>query len=271
MNALTLLRAQNRVLSVVAPTWAARRGRDLFLTPRRIPPPRREESVAGIAEPLTLPSGLVVSRWGAAGRPRAVLLHGWEGRPTQFGPIIAELGVDFEVLGVHAPAHGDSPGQRANPVAFAAALSEVDQAFGPFAVAVGHSMGAGAVVLALTEGLRAERAVLISSPSSIEGVCRRFCGFVGLQGAAVDRFFTLVEREVGRPATGVSIEGLGATVDTLTLVVHDQGDREVPIADGRAVANALPSGRLFETQGLGHRRILRDRAVVEAVAAFCRS
>ena len=54
------------------------------------------------------------------------------------------------------------------------------------------------------------------------------------------------------------------------LVVHDRGDREVPFEHGETLARSWPGARLMVTEGLGHRRILRDpevvRAVVEAVS-----
>jgi hypothetical protein len=51
------------------------------------------------------------------------------------------------------------------------------------------------------------------------------------------------------------------------LVVHDRDDPEVPLAAGSAVAEAWRA-RLDVTSGLGHRRILRDEAVVSAVVEF---
>ena len=53
-----------------------------------------------------------------------------------------------------------------------------------------------------------------------------------------------------------------------TLVVHDRGDRQTPYADAARLVASLPDARLVTTDGLGHRRILQDRAVVRQVAAF---
>jgi predicted ATPase len=52
------------------------------------------------------------------------------------------------------------------------------------------------------------------------------------------------------------------------LVIHDQDDREVPWADGAAIAAAALDARLVTTHGLGHRRILRDPSVIEASVDF---
>jgi pimeloyl-ACP methyl ester carboxylesterase len=52
------------------------------------------------------------------------------------------------------------------------------------------------------------------------------------------------------------------------LVIHDRSDREVPYADGMRHARAWPRGRMLETVGLGHRRLLADTTVIDAVADF---
>ena len=57
-----------------------------------------------------------------------------------------------------------------------------------------------------------------------------------------------------------------ARVDSVpTLVVHDRGDRQTPWADSARLVESLPDARLVTTEGLGHRRILQDVAVVRQV------
>ena len=52
------------------------------------------------------------------------------------------------------------------------------------------------------------------------------------------------------------------------LVVHDRGDAEIPWQHGTALARAWPGAELLMTEGLGHRRVLRDPDVVAASVAF---
>jgi hypothetical protein len=52
------------------------------------------------------------------------------------------------------------------------------------------------------------------------------------------------------------------------LVVHDRDDREVPWHDGAAIAAAWPGAALFTTEGIGHRKVLRDSRVVARVVDF---
>ena len=59
-----------------------------------------------------------------------------------------------------------------------------------------------------------------------------------------------------------------AELPIAALVVHDSDDMEVPWTNGADVAAAWPGAELVTTQGLGHRRILRDAGIVARVTAF---
>jgi len=77
-----------------------------------------------------------------------------------------------------------------------------------------------------------------------------------------------VERHVGLPWSAFDVTRLAPSLGVPLLVVHDRGDAEVPWQHGRAVAQVWPGARLVTTDGLGHRRILRDRGVVDEAVAF---
>jgi pimeloyl-ACP methyl ester carboxylesterase len=52
------------------------------------------------------------------------------------------------------------------------------------------------------------------------------------------------------------------------LVVHDQHDEEIAWEEGADLAQACPGAQLLSTDGLGHRRLLREPAVVARVTRF---
>ena len=60
------------------------------------------------------------------------------------------------------------------------------------------------------------------------------------------------------------------TRDDALLVFHDHDDREVPFAHGDRLAATWPDAELRTTEGLGHRRILRDPDVLAEAVAFVR-
>lgn len=265
---LTLLRATYGTLGRIAPGVAALRARELFLTPRTSPERPWEAEVEAQGERLTLCDGTSVLRFRGPG-PRVLALHGWEGRATQWGPMAARLRAQgFDVFAPDGPAHGRSPGRHADMVAFARTLLSAERELGPVVAVLGHSMGAGATAIALASGLRAERAVLLASPSSVEAVFHRFARFIGLPPRSEQRFARAVEAHVGVPARDLRVDALAPRIATPALIVHDQDDLEIPFDEGAAIARAWPSAELLSTRGLGHRKVLRDPAVIDAASRF---
>jgi hypothetical protein len=78
------------------------------------------------------------------------------------------------------------------------------------------------------------------------------------------------ERLVGYPVAGVDVRVLSTLVQPVPLlVIHDRLDRETSHSDSvQLVANWPAPARLLSTDGLGHRRILLDKNVVNAAVDF---
>ncbi len=266
-NPLALIRTANSLLGPVAPGVSAAIAERLFTTPRRHTPPEREAAAEQGGQRVSLGEGRSALWFSRGAGPRILMIHGWEGRATQWGPFAdAATRAGFEVLAVDAPGHGHSTGRTAHPALFAKALLEADRRYGPFAALVGHSMGGASAAFALSSGLRADRVVLVASPSATVGVLRRFSGYIGLSKAAERRFFDRMEAVVGVPAEELDVAGLG--LRNPTLVIHSRDDREIPFAEAEAIVDSWASAELLALDGLGHRRILRSDAVIDAALAF---
>ena len=165
------------------------------------------------------------------------------------------------------PAHGASGGSTTNLVRMAEAASAVARRFDARA-AIGHSFGGAALAYAVHRGLALEGAVLVAPPRSPWSFFDPFCDAMGLRSRTRDGFHRLVERRVGVPREELDVPSLAGAFRTPALVVHDRADGEVPFADGAAIAAAWPGARFLATEGLGHRRILRDAAVAAEAASF---
>ena len=75
-----------------------------------------------------------------------------------------------------------------------------------------------------------------------------------------------------RPLTSqaLAIEQLVGPRDSALLIGHHRDDREVPFIHGERLAATWQNATLRATSGLGHRRILRDDAVIANVVEFVR-
>jgi pimeloyl-ACP methyl ester carboxylesterase len=76
--------------------------------------------------------------------------------------------------------------------------------------------------------------------------------------------------QTGLPLDALRLATLTANRDDALLVLHDRDDREVPFTHGEQLAASWPNAQLHAAQGLGHRRILRDEAIVADVTAYIR-
>lgn len=183
MTTLSWIRGVNGTLGRLAPEHIAGRMRRAFMTPRNLPPRQWELPLLATAERITLRFGLSALRWGQG--PTVLMMHGWEGRPTQFAALIEALvAAGHTVVSLEGPAHGRSPGRQAHVALFARALLEAAAELPPLRAVIGHSMGGASVLLALQWGLRTEAAVSqhCRAGATARGIAR-FCPEAGHAGA----------------------------------------------------------------------------------------
>ena len=254
-----------RTIRVELPDWTGRR------------PSRRDGSPK---PPLT--AALTVELLGPADGPIVYLLHGWGGWRGQFAPIGRGLAArGFRVVLVDAPNHGDSGPGTLGPKTtllpdFSRALEAVICAIGPAYAVIGHSLGAATSAVALLEGVRADKAVFIAPPNDPIAFTRALAGMLGFGERIRTRMVRIGERRTGVELASLALPAQlarrGDSADgaelPAALVVHDADDKVIPVAAGRQLAGIWPGARIVETSRLGHNRILRDEAVIAAVAEF---
>ncbi|MEX5340923.1 alpha/beta fold hydrolase [Pseudomonas sp. I2] len=262
MTTLSWIRGVNGTLGHLAPETVAGRMRRAFMTPRNLPPRQWELPLLATAERITLRFGLSALRWGKG--PTVLLMHGWEGRPTQFAALIDTLvRAGHTVVSLEGPAHGRSPGQQAHVVLFARALLEAAAELPPLRAVIGHSMGGASVLLALQWGLRTEAAVSIAAPAQLLGVLRGFARRLGLPARARAAFIRQVEQDVGVQIARLDVSGY--QLELPGLVVHASDDRLVPASEAQLIHKAWFDSRLMVLEEGGHQRVLADPRLGEAV------
>jgi pimeloyl-ACP methyl ester carboxylesterase len=267
MAAVPLPIAALAAASYVTPTLVAPFFRRMMLKPRRHVRPPPVFALPAADERIDLESGLVAWRWGEG--PSVLLVHGFEGNRAQFGAIIeAMLARGFSAVALDVPAHGESAGDELTAVKFIAAIERALVELGPVHAVVGHSMGGAMSLFSIAHKGGASRIALVSAPSSLKRELQRFAGAVGLSKRGAAAFIASVENHVGRPAADFDVRHVAGKVNLPLLLIHDQTDRQVPVAEAARVAHALPGAQFMVTRGLGHNRLLADPAVVMAIVDF---
>jgi pimeloyl-ACP methyl ester carboxylesterase len=266
---VSAVRAVFGVLNHVPPL-AARWAETLFFTPPRHTPSSRTAAFLASGQRLRLPrGGPRIAAWSWGEGPVVVLVHGWGGLGGQLGafcPPLVESGV--RVVTFDAPGHGASSGRRSSVLDFAATLHNLAAVAGPLRAVIAHSLGATATALALRQGLRLERAVFLGPPAEPSEWAWEFARRFAISDATIEAMRVHAERRLGFRWADLGLAALAKEQTTPLLVIHDAQDDEVDWTDGAAVAAAWPGAQFLKTSGLGHRRILRDRSVVERTVGF---
>lgn len=269
--AFRLLRTALALSALVSTELTGRWVNRLWFRSQRFPEPVREKEWLAGAQRLTLTHRdrpLAVYRWGAG--PTVLLVHGWHGRGAQLGAFVAPLvAAGFRVVAFDAPAHGRTPGRATDLPEVSEALLTVANAFPPLHGVITHSFGTAATLYAIAQQLAPQRVVALSAPSSIGFLMDSFAARLNIPNAVMAVHRRLMEERFGTDLwQRFSPTEIARDLDIPALLIHDKEDREVPCQEGEALARAWQGATWIQTQGLGHRRILRDPDVVARVVAF---
>lgn len=264
-----LLGAAMTTLDRLSPALAGRIGWTVFSTPGKARPAewvRRPDHTAWLR------SGgvhLAVHTWEASG-PTVLLAHGWHGRASDLSAMAEPLRArGLRVVALDLPAHGDSTGRRTILPRMAEALQAVASLQPALHAVVAHSFGCVVTAVALRRGLVCERVVMLAGPSDMDPyfvTLERALGMGPRGKRAFRERLTRVLHGAGVPGLDVTELVAGFTVPA--LIVHSTDDREVPVAASRRLAQAWKGAERVQVEGLGHRRLLRNPAVVSRVVEF---
>jgi len=205
--------------------------------------------------------------------PLALLVHGWGGHGRQLLPLaesLAQQGLKPVIL--EMPAHGASDGWVSNLPQFARAIdyvvSRLVQEGHTVRVLAAHSLGANAAAFATGRNLPVQRLVLLAPPASPRDFTRYFAHVFGLSEVTRAAMQSRIETREAILMPQLEPGFVGPRIHVPTLVVHDREDSINRFEDGQAFARAIRGAELLATTGLGHRKILKDPAVLGRIALF---
>ena len=202
---------------------------------------------------------------------KLLFVHGWNGRSSQFFRIIELLSDSgYDITALDLPGHGRSTRSTTNLPEITDLISEVTESTGPYHGIVCHSFGGVAALNSVRLGAAFEKLVLISpGVYEIKPMFETFVGLFGLdEEYYADRLFDLAESLFGASPGEFGLDRFAEHIETETLIVHCEDDREASKEIANSLHRDMKNSVLYMTEGLGHRRILRDEKVAEKVMNF---
>ena len=263
----------SKLISFISPKLITLFAAKLFTTPIKHKIPKRElemdrNSIQKLILVPAINKEVVLYQYGKS-KNKILLVHGWSGRGTQLFKIADELlKAGYSTVSFDAPAHGKSPGKDTIMVDFIATILEIDQQFGPFEAAIGHSLGGMSVLNAIKKGLKVNHAVVIGSGDIVEDIMDDFVAKLGLKPTVSTLLRLHFEKKYGEKMNSYSAFLAAKETTIPVLVIHDNNDPEVPVKAGIHIHEYLKNGELLLTDGLGHRKILGNPKVIERTIQF---
>ncbi len=282
----TTIRLCFRGISLVAPSLAGWGAFKLFIRPMSRPKKLNQQMQARIDATLaqaesklveTSAGPVMLHHWRAEGshfkpEPRVLLLHGWTSRSDymlNYVPLLLAQGISCYAMDF--PAHGRSPGKTVQYWQAVAAIQEVQWQIGPLLAQIGHSFGGAMSMMATRtpDGKPCQSAprhmVLVAAPASLAAPAQFASQKLGLSSKARKYFQQYLAAADDRDFEDLSCASLQQFWSGQLTIVHDQADTEVLYQNALEIKDAYPTAELITTQGLGHRRILRDPDITKQI------
>lgn len=268
-----LLRSAIKLLEATSPKLAAKFAIKLFTTPLKFKLPRREAEMDAVSrqERILVESigkEIHVYHYGDSDK-KVLLIHGWSGRGTQLCSIADKLTKKgYATISFDAPAHGKAHGKTSDMTEFVAAALQLQKEFGPFEFAIGHSLGAMALLNAIKQGLNVNKAVTIGSGDVIKDIMDSFWQKLGMNIVTGNLMIRLFEKKFNKSINDYSAYVAASAVHIPVLIIHDEEDEDVPVSAAYHISEHLENSTLYITKGLGHRKILGDKTVIKQIISF---
>lgn len=203
------------------------------------------------------------------GEKTILMVHGWSGRGTQMSKIAEKLVEDgYRIISFDAPAHGKASGKLSMMPFFIEAIHHLSEVYNGFYGIISHSLGGMSSLKAVSEGLQIEKLVIIGTADSVTKITRDFADNMKMNHEVAEKMKNYLDNKFGQDMDDYSGAVSAEKVSIPTLVIHDLHDVDVEIESAYQIDKNLSNSELFITEGLGHRRILGNDAVINKISTF---
>ena len=131
---------------------------------------------------------------------------------------------------------------------FIASILEIEKQYGPFEIAIGHSLGGMSVLNAIKDGLKVKKAIIIGSGDIVQDILEEFISKLGLKTEISNRLRDHFENQYQLKMDDFSAYRAAQKIEIPVLVIHDKDDPEVPVKAGIHIHENLQNGSLISNR-----------------------
>ena len=204
--------------------------------------------------------------WGE-GTKKALLIHGWEGRASNFGAIIPKL-VDcgYKVLSFDAPAHGNSSKLRTSWMDFLDVI-ELFIKQQSYDLIMTHSLGSvmSLKVMSAME-YKGKHMICLTSTDRAMDYLHWILNHLGLTSKTGEALIRIVQKDFSfEPEKWNASEFSKNVTFDKVVFVHDIEDKRVPLDNSMRVQEQMKNSELIKIEGTGHYKMLWSEKTIKVI------
>ncbi|NMH87836.1 alpha/beta hydrolase family protein [Flavivirga algicola] len=244
------------LISYISPKYAAKLAIKLFSTPQkgRLNEEQNQYLSTAIQENI-IHENISIKTYYWQGKKETILLaHGWKSNAFRWKSLIETLtALDYTIIALDAPAHGNSSGKLFNALLYSECISIVAKKF-KVDTLIGHSVGGTATIFSQHKKQleSVKKIVSLGAPADFVDVFKRYETMMGYNERVSSAMVQYVLEEFNHLPEYYSAPNFIKEIETKILVIHDKKDKVIPYTDGLKFKKNHEKVQFIGTKGFGH-------------------
>jgi pimeloyl-ACP methyl ester carboxylesterase len=214
-------------------------------------------------------------QWGEQG-PKVLLCHGWRSKAADFRRMINHFTSNgYQVEAIDMRAHGNSQGRHTALPEFRDIIKAHISKNGPYEAVIGHSIGALASGIALSEvgkALHPNHFYVIAAPPYVRYFFKDIVSEVGCNESVYQSMCNLVKERYHQSVDYFDLRiKFNALKHIDTHLFYCEQDQIIPFSKGEELEKSWTHVSFVHVKGLGHYKIMANDSINEYISNSMKS
>lgn len=212
---------------------------------------------------------IAMYEWGE-GDKIAFLVHGWEGRASNFGAIIPRLvKKGYKVVSFDAPSHGNST-KRKTSFFDIPELIEILLKKETYNLVITHSIGSVLTLMAMNAmKYKGDTLIQCTTPDKFEDYIEDTIRYFGLTNKTKDALMSLIRNTTGHEPLAMQASLFVKNIlFNQALFLHDKNDRIINVESSKKVSNEMKKAKFVALENTGHFKMLWSEKVLDIIEEY---
>lgn len=203
------------------------------------------------------------------GEKKVLILHGWEGRSSDFSKLVHQLEKIATVYTLDFPGHGKSPKSRAHLPMFIDTIETALDHLSEVDTAIGHSLGAASLAMAVGKGEylhRIKKLVFLGLHPEPSQYFLQYKEATKVNEKVFDRCVKLAQSRTGEKLLDYSCYHYLEDYSQYEVhFIHDEDDKIIKVKRVEDLSEKLDAAKVFKGYHGGHFRHYKNKEVIDRI------